>query len=78
MKLSIKKSDQYPNHELKINDWVAKEKEIYNQFKSEVEIIHSTEAAFQIRLNKSNETHWIPKSQCTIIKRKETPLEFFK
>lgn len=77
MKLSIVPSEKYPRHELEVNDWVAKEKEIYNQFRSNVVIIRSTTMAYQIALEKSGEVHWIPKSQCRIIERKEVPLGMF-
>ncbi len=74
MKLSIVTSEQYPHHELEIKDWLAKEKEFYNQFKSQVAILKTTEKAFQIRLEKSGDEYWIPKSQCRIIERKEVSL----
>jgi len=77
MKLSIIPSQEYPRHELDIDDWLAKEKEIYNQFKSEVVILISTEKAYQISIKKSGEIHWIPKSQCRIIERKETSFNQF-
>ncbi len=77
MKLSIIPSADYPRHELEINDWLAKEKEFFNQFKSGVSIQKATEKAYQIALEKSGEVHWIPKSQCKIIERKEVKLEFF-
>ncbi len=75
MKLSITPSEQYPRHELEIQDWLAKEKEFYNQFKSQVAILRTTEKAYQIRLEKSGEEHWIPKSQCNVVERKEMSLE---
>ena len=74
MKLSIVPSEKYPRHELEIQDWLAKEKEFYNQFKSQVTILKTTEKAYQIRLEKSEEEHWIQKSQCKIIERKEMSL----
>lgn len=74
MKLSIVPSPEYPRHELEINDWLAKEKEFFNQFKSGVVILRSTEKAYQISLEKSGEVHWIPKSQCRVIERKEVSL----
>jgi hypothetical protein len=74
MKLSITPSEKYPRHELEIKDWLAKEKEFYNQFKSQVSIIRDTEKAYQIKLEKSEEMYWIPKSQCSIIKRDEISL----
>lgn len=74
MKLYIIPSQEYPRHELEIPDWLAKEKEIFNQFKSGVVILRSTTKAFQIALEKSGELHWIPKSQCKIIERNEEPL----
>lgn len=77
MKLSIIPSSEYPRHELEIQDWVAKEKEIYNQFKSGVTILRSTPKAYQIALEKSGEVHWIPKSQCKIIERKEASFNQF-
>lgn len=74
MKLSIVPSEKYPRHELEIQDWLAKEKEFYNQFKSQVTILRTTEKAYQIKLEKSEEEHWIPKSQCKIIERREMSL----
>lgn len=74
MKLSITPSEKYPRHELEIKDWLAKEKEFYNQFKSPVTILRTTEKAYQIKLEKSEEEHWIPKSQCKIVERKEVSL----
>ena len=74
MKLSITPSEDYPRHELEIKDWLAKEKEFINQFKSRVSILQEREQAFQIFLEKSGEEHWIPKSQCEIVERKEIPL----
>ncbi len=75
MKLSIVPSEKYPHHELEIKDWLAKEKEFFNQFKSQVTILRTTEKAYQIKLAKSEEEHWIPKSQCKIIERKEVSLD---
>lgn len=77
MKLSIIPSDEYPRHELEIKDWLAQEKEFYNQFKSGVSIKKETEKAYLICLEKSGEEHWIPKSQCKIIKRMEVSLGVF-
>jgi hypothetical protein len=79
MKLSIdpKTNPEYPSHELEIADWLAEKKEFLNQFKSQVSIIRQTEKAFQIRLEKSGEEHWLPKSQCKIIKRMEAKLSSF-
>lgn len=77
LKLSITPSEKYPSHELEIPDWLAEKKEILNQFKSQVSIIRETEKAYQIRLEKSQEEHWIPKSQCKIIKRMEAKLSRF-
>jgi hypothetical protein len=79
MKLSIdsKANPEYPSHELEIADWLAEKKEFLNQFKSQVSIIRTTEKAFQIRLEKSGEEHWFPKSQCKIIKRMEAKLSSF-
>jgi|GEM_PF-3173024 len=77
MKLSTIPSQEYPRHELEIPDWLAKEKEIFNQFKSGVVILRSTTKAFQIALKKSGELHWIPKSQCKIIERKEASFNRF-
>ena len=77
MKLSIIQSEEYPRHELEIEDWLAKEKEFYNQFKSQVVILRTTEKAIQIKLEKSEEEHWIPRSQCRIIERKEVSLNFW-
>lgn len=74
MKLSITPSEEYPRHELEIKDWLAKEKEFLNQFKSRVSILKETEKAYEIALEKSGEEHWIPKSQCKIIERKEKSL----
>jgi len=74
MKLSIVPSEKYPRHELEIQDWLAKEKEFYNQFKSQVTILRTTEKAYQIKLEKSEEGYWIPKSQCKIIERTEMSL----
>ena len=74
MKLSVTPSEQYPRHELEIQDWLAKEKEFYNQFKSQVMILRTTEKAYNIRLEKSGEEHWIPKSQCRVVERKEMSL----
>ena len=78
MKLSIVPSEKYPRHELEIQDWLAKEKEFFNQFKSQVTILKTTEKAYQIRLEKSEEEHWIPKSQCKIIERKEVSLDAWR
>jgi hypothetical protein len=69
MKLSITPSETYPSHELEIADWLAEKKEFLNQFKSQISIVRQTEKAFQIRLEKSGEEYWLPKSQCKIIKR---------
>lgn len=66
MKLSIIPSEQYPRHELEVQDWLAKDKGFYNQFKSGVTILNTTEKAYQIELEKSGEIHWIPKSQCKL------------
>jgi len=77
MKLSITACPEYPCHELFIEDWLAKEKEFYNQFKSGVVIIRTTEKAYQISLEKSGEIHWIPKSHCKIIERKEASIFTF-
>lgn len=74
MKLSVTPSEQYPRHELEIQDWLAKEKEFYNQFKIQVTILRTTEKAYNIRLEKSGEEHWIPKSQCRVVERKEMSL----
>ena len=74
MKLSILPSEKYPRHELEVNDWLAKEKEFFNQFKSSVTILKSTEKAYYIELEKYGEQHWIPKSQCKVIERKEVSL----
>jgi hypothetical protein len=74
LKLTVSPCEEYPRHELHIQDWLAKEKGIYNQFKSDVVILKSTEKALQITLKKSGEEHWIPKSQCKIIERNEEPL----
>lgn len=74
MKLSIIPSEEYPRHELDVQDWFAKKEEFFNQFKSPVEILRSTEKAIQIKLEKSGEEHWIPKSQCKVIERKEVSL----
>ena len=78
MKLSIIQSEEYPRHEIEINDWLAKQKGIYNQFKSGAIILRVTEKAYQVSLEKSGEVHWIPKSQCKIIERKETQLGMFE
>jgi len=84
MKLSIIPSKEYPEslkytrHELKIQDWVAKEKEIFNRQKQEVEIIDESELAYQIKFkNGVQEEIWIPKSQCRIIERKEVSFDRF-
>lgn len=77
MKLTISPCEEYPRHELHIQDWLAKEKEFYNQFKSDIVILRSTEKALQIFLKKSGEEHWIPKSQCKIIERNEELLSKF-
>ena len=78
MKLSIIPSEKYPHHELDIKDWLAKDKEFFNQFKSGVSIKRETEKAYLIVLEKSGEEHWIPKSQCKIIKRMEVSLGVFE
>ena len=78
MKLSIIPSSEFPRHELEVQDWVAKEKEFYNQFKSGVVILRSTPKAFQISLEKSGEVHWIPRSQCKIIERTEASLDSWR
>lgn len=77
MKLSIIPSEKYPRHELEIKDWLAQEKEFFNQFKSGVSIKRETEKAYFISLEKSGEEHWIPKSQCKIIKQMEVSLGEF-
>jgi len=77
MKLSIVPSEQYPHHELDVQDWFAKKEEFYNQFKSQITISRTTEKAYQIEFEKSGETHWIPKSQSWIVERKEVSLGNF-
>jgi hypothetical protein len=77
MKLTIIPSAEYPSHEIIIVDWIAKQKEFYNQCKSRCTIIQEREKAYQIQLEKSGEQHWIPKSQCEIIKRTEQKLNLF-
>ena len=78
MKLTVKPSEKYPRHELDVKDWLAKDKEFYNQFKSEVIIQRETFKAILITIEKSGEEYWIPKSQCKIIERKEIPLGMFE
>ena len=78
MKLSVRPSEKYPRHELEVNDWLAKEKEFFNQFKSGVTILKSTEKSYYIELEKSGEQHWIPKSQCKVIERKEVSLNSWR
>ena len=77
MKLSITPSEQYSHHELEVQDWFAKKEDFYNQFQSQVGILRTTEKAIQIKLEKSGEEHWIPRSQCRIIERKEASLDFW-
>lgn len=78
MKLTISPSEKHPSRELDVQEWLAKEKEFHNQFKSQVTILRETEKAYKIKLEKSQEEHWIPKSQCRIIKRLEAKLFLFE
>lgn len=86
MKLSIIPSEKYPRHELEVQDWIAKEKGIYNRQKSKIEITSETfqrkndngsinPGAYKIKfVTGIQEVHSIPKSQCKIIERKEVSL----
>ena len=79
MKLSITQSTEYPHHEIEIPDWLAKEKEIQNRQKQEITIVTESKKAYQIKFkNGVQEEHWIPKSQCKIIERKEVCLWEFE
>lgn len=86
MKLSIIPSEQYPHHELDVKDWLAKEKGIFNRNKQMISIEKESKSridrkgdpnqgAYYIKFQTGvQEEHWIPKSQCRIIERKETQL----
>jgi len=86
MKLTISPCEEYPRHELHIQDWLAEKKGIYNQFKSKINILKITKeidengvdrGAYNIAIEKTGESHWIPKSQCKIIERSEELLSKF-
>lgn len=74
MKLHITNSEKYKSSDMDIPDWFAKEHEFYNQFRSEVEIIRETEKAYNFRLSRSGESHWVPKSICKVFERREKRL----
>ena len=86
MKLSITPSEEYPRHELEIQDWLAKEKGILKRHKQEISIVKESKkrtddngnpnnGAYYIKFkNGVQEEHWIPKSQCKLIERKEVSL----
>jgi hypothetical protein len=86
MKLSIIPSEKYPHHEIEIQDWIAKAKGIYNRNRQLITIEKESEAridkkgdpnkgAYYIKFKTGvQEEHWIPKSMCKIIERKETSL----
>jgi len=73
MKLSIPSSEEYPRHELEIQDWLAKEKGIFNRQKQEISILKESQkrinkdgtindGAYYIKFtNGVQEEHWIPK-----------------
>jgi len=89
MKLSITPCPEYPRHELFIEDWLAKEKEILNRHKQEICILKESakridkkgnpnHGAYYIKfVNGVQEEHWIPKSHSKIIERKETSIFTF-
>jgi len=74
MKLHIINSKKYKSNDLEISDWFAQQEEFYNQFRSEVEIQAESEKAFMIKLVKSGEVHWVPRSVCKVVERKEKML----
>lgn len=74
MRLLITESEDYPNDEIEIPDWIAKNKEILNRFKSRVSIIRETEKAYCISFREKDEELWVPKSQCEIRERREETL----
>lgn len=74
MKLHIINSEKYKSHDIDIPDWFAEKEEFKNQFRSEVEIQAESEKAFMVRLVRSGEEHWVPKSICKVTKRTEKRL----
>jgi len=74
MKLHIINSKKYKSNDLEISDWFAQQEGFYNQFRSEVEIQAESKKAFMVLLVKSGEVHWMPKSVCKVVKRKEKML----
>ena len=77
MKLHIINSSKYKSHDIDIPDWFAQKEEFANQFRSEAEIQAESEKAFMVLLVKSQEVHWVPKSICKVVERKEKRA-FFK
>lgn len=74
MKLHIINSEKYESNDLEISDWFAQQNVFYNQFRPEVEIQAESKKAFMVRLVKSGEVHWIPRSVCKVVERKEKRL----
>lgn len=74
MKLHIQKSEKYKSHDIDIPDWFAKKEGFYNQFRSMAEITRESEKAVMIKLSRSGEEHWIPRSVCKITVRNERRL----
>lgn len=77
MNLHITPSEKYPRHDIDIPDWFCQKNEFQNQFRTEAEILRETEKAVLVRLVKSGEEHWIPKSISKVIERKEKSLFTF-
>lgn len=89
MNLLIVPSEQYPNHTLYVQDWVAKDKGIYNRQKQLISIEEESQAridkngnpnsgAYRIKFQTGvKEEHWIPKSQSRIVERREVSLGNF-
>ena len=74
MKLHIINSEKYKSHDIDIPDWFAEKEEFKNQFRSEVEIQAESEKAFMVKLVRSGEEHWVPKSICKVVERNEKRL----
>ena len=74
MKLHIINSKKYKSHDIDIPEWFAEKEEFKNQFRSEAEIEAESEKAFMVKLVRSGEVHWVPKSISKIVRRKEKRL----
>lgn len=74
MKLHIINHKKYKSNDIDIPEWFAEKEEFKNQFRSEAEIIAESEKAFMIRLVRSGEEHWVPKSISKVVERKEKRL----